>query len=477
MVRAGGVGGHGDSARVGVLDDRAGRRVAEIVRELPRRLGVVVVEVREREPAVLRDGIPPGGAAGAAVARRPLVRVLSVPQLVLGSFERYDEMAWQQLITLEPADDGGVVRGGVRKRLESEATAGLVGEGAVMRPELVEHVVVLLRARHHADPGVVLRRRADHGRSADVDGLDVRALEERVQVAHDELDGLDALGLEVGAVAVVPEIGEEAAVNARVQRLHAPVEHLGGAGDVLDGRHRDARIRQRGGRLPRRHRFEAEVDEPACELDEARLVVHREQGALHSLLPFLEQRTQHLRVEASLDFLDRHRLLGEDRAVIDFDRGGVDRAAGHLDAGRERVLDRVRALERREQGGMCVRDLVAVRVVDRMLEDRHETRHGDEVDLVALERVDDPLGVRPPVEVGPEALALDELDGDGGALGDVDRAARPVDDDDADREPGLDQRLEDRSASRRENPDPPHIGKLPEGRLPARDLAIVGTGW
>src|SRR6266581_1976401 len=97
-----------------------------------------------------------------------------------------------------------------------------------------------------------------------------------------------------------------------------------------------------------------------------------------SSLPFFEQGAQHLRVEASLDLLDalvkrlgsvagqdRHGLLGEDRTVIDFDRGDVDSAAGHLDAGRQRLLDRVRALERREQGGMRVRDPVAVRVVDR----------------------------------------------------------------------------------------------------------------
>src|SRR2546430_4983393 len=90
-----------------------------------------------------------------------------------------------------------------------------------------------------------------------------------------------------------------------------------------------------------------------------------------SLLPVLEQGAQHVRVKASLDFLDalverlgsvagqdRHGLLGEDRTVIDFHRGDVDGAAGHLDACRERVLHRVRGPERREQGGMRVRDLV-----------------------------------------------------------------------------------------------------------------------
>ena len=81
---------------------------------------------------------------------------------------------------------------------------------------------------------------------------------------------------------------------------------------------------------------------------------------------------------------------------------------------------------------MRVRDPADVGVVDRMLEDGHESGHGDEVDLVALQGVDQPLGVGPPVEVGSERLALDELDRDPGALGDVDRSERPVDEDDSD---------------------------------------------
>ena len=53
---------------------------------------------------------------------------------------------------------------------------------------------------------------------------------------------------------------------------------------------------------------------------------------------------------------------------------------------------------------MRVRDPAAVGVVDRLLEDGHESGHGDEVDLVALQGVDQPLGVGQPVEVGAERL-------------------------------------------------------------------------
>ena len=59
-------------------------------------------------------------------------------------------------------------------------------------------------------------------------------LEERVEVRHDEVERLDAVRLEVGAVRLLAAVGEQAAVDLRVQRDHPVVEHLGHAGDVLD---------------------------------------------------------------------------------------------------------------------------------------------------------------------------------------------------------------------------------------------------
>ncbi len=76
------------AARVGVLDDGARGLTAEVVHELPGRVGVVVVEVREREAAVLLDAVPPAGRAVHAVARTLLVRVLAVAQRFVGAIER-----------------------------------------------------------------------------------------------------------------------------------------------------------------------------------------------------------------------------------------------------------------------------------------------------------------------------------------------------------------------------------------------------
>ncbi len=61
----------GDSTRVRVLDDRAHRTVTQIMHELPGGVGVVVVEVGEREPAVLHDVVPPARRPDVAVTRAP----------------------------------------------------------------------------------------------------------------------------------------------------------------------------------------------------------------------------------------------------------------------------------------------------------------------------------------------------------------------------------------------------------------------
>ena len=60
LVRVGEVVGERDAARVGVLDDRdRGRFSAEVVHQPPRGVGVVEVEVAEREAGVLLDVVPP----------------------------------------------------------------------------------------------------------------------------------------------------------------------------------------------------------------------------------------------------------------------------------------------------------------------------------------------------------------------------------------------------------------------------------
>ena len=108
-------------------------------------------------------------------------------------------------------------------------------EGEPARSHRREHAVVSEWVDDHRDAGMVLRRRPHHRRAADVDlldalvlaraGLDGRA--ERVQVHDHQLEGRHAEFLERGEVLGLAGVGQQARVHAGVQRLDAPVEHLG----------------------------------------------------------------------------------------------------------------------------------------------------------------------------------------------------------------------------------------------------------
>ena len=60
--------------------------------------------------------------------------------------------------------------------------------------------------------------------------------------------------------------GEDAGVDARVQRLHAPAEHLRHPGELLDAVDREPSVLERGGGAAARHELDAERGEAAREL-------------------------------------------------------------------------------------------------------------------------------------------------------------------------------------------------------------------
>ena len=103
----------------------------------------------------------------------------------------------------------------------------------------------VLRVGRHGDPAVILRRRADHGRPANVDVLDAgveigaarhRCLE-RVEVHVEHVEALDAVRLHRRRVLGVVAQRQQAAMHFGVQRLHPAIHHLRKAGDSGDVRH------------------------------------------------------------------------------------------------------------------------------------------------------------------------------------------------------------------------------------------------
>ena len=236
----------------------------------------------------------------------------------------------------------------------------------------------------------------------------------------------------------------------------------------------------------RRHELPAELVQPAGELDDARLVPHREQRravvCAHSgvLLPSSRrssERPQHLRVQAALDVLDplvqrvdgvvgehRHRFLGQDRPVVDLERGQVHGTAGDLHARGQRVVHRVPALERGQQRRM--------RVHDRVRDTRRGSAGRGSVPKPAMatrstsyfcSTSTTSLGVRGAVEVGAEGRALDELGRDARALRALECGTRAIGDHHRDRQVGVDERLEDGAAARRQDPEAPAPPR-PHGR-------------
>ena len=128
---------------------------------------------------------------------------------------------------------------------------------------------------------MVLRRRADHRRSADVDVLDRvfqrhaglgDGLGERVQVDDNQIDRRDVVLDDGRHVLGLVAVGQNPAVDARVEGLDAPFQHLGEIGDVADADDRDARVCQRLRRSARADDLYAPSAERLGELDQPRLV-------------------------------------------------------------------------------------------------------------------------------------------------------------------------------------------------------------
>ena len=263
-----------------MLDDHAGG-LAEVAHDAAH--GVEVEQVVERQllAVVLLDHRQQMRArADLLVVRGALVRVLAVRQvgdLLVGAHVQRREVLG---LLGEPARDRGVVARRVREGLGGERLARRHRQLGAGRAQLVEHGVVGLGARDDGRVGVVLGRRADHRRAADVDVLDDLgvgqaagdAALEGVEVHADEVDVLDLVLAGGVDVRLVVADRQQAGVEARMQRLDAPVHDLRKAREVLDRAHLEARRGKLGRRAAGRDELDAELGQAAREVDDPSLV-------------------------------------------------------------------------------------------------------------------------------------------------------------------------------------------------------------
>ena len=191
---------------------------------------------------------------GDRVERRALMRVLAVAKIhALAEVQR--QRLWifflRALSRLRHARqitrDCSVIACGVCVGLCRETLARLFGNRAIGVRQLIEHRRVVERIDDDRDAIVILRRRAHHRGSTDVDVLDrvfISAVglgdggRERIKIHDHQVDGLDAVRAHDCVIDVAT--AEQAAVNFRVQRLDAPIHDFRKAGVRRHLRDRDA---------------------------------------------------------------------------------------------------------------------------------------------------------------------------------------------------------------------------------------------
>ena len=106
-------------------------------------------------------------------------------------------------------------------------------------------------------------------------------LAERIEVDDHEVDRRDPVRRQRVGVSGDVAPREDAAVHLRMQRLHAPVEHLRKARHVADVEHREAGVAQRARGPAGGDELPPERGQPAGEVDESGLVGDGEEGAGH----------------------------------------------------------------------------------------------------------------------------------------------------------------------------------------------------
>ncbi len=272
-----------------MLDDRHGRALGwvELGDQLEGRVGVVDVVVAEFLALQLGGGGDADARAGEGVEGRLLVRVLAVAHHLAQLAG--DGLAGREVLAELPGEPGGDRRViGRRAGIGAGRELLAQGQGRPAGLQGLQHLGQVRRIGADGDIAMVLGRRADHGRTADVDVLDALgvaaalrdSLFERIEVHIEDIDAADAVvghgSRMFGGVAHA----KQAAVDNRMQGLDPAVHHLGKLGQVRDVLDRDAR--RRDGRLGAagRDQLDARLVQHLGRLDEARLVGDRQQGAL-----------------------------------------------------------------------------------------------------------------------------------------------------------------------------------------------------
>ena len=180
-----------------MLDDGNGR-FGELGRKLECGVGIIDIVVGKRLSLNLRGTRNTGPWMSCRVEGRLLVRVFAVTEFLQSPPVETHRLAG--LIAGHPVRNRAVIGRGARKDAPGKAPPG----GAVnlaIPVKFHQHDLIIARVADDGHEFMVLRRRAEHCRSADVDILDQgseivgpgQLFLERVQIDRQKVDSLDAL--------------------------------------------------------------------------------------------------------------------------------------------------------------------------------------------------------------------------------------------------------------------------------------------
>ena len=179
---------------------------------------------------------------------------------------------------------------------------------------------------------------------------------EGVEVDADEIEGRDAMLLEIVDVLGDVASGEDACMDRRVEGDDAVPEQLSESREVSTGVTASPASAEESGGATAREELDVEPVEPFRERGQPRLVATERSARRHEAISStddLGSRRCSTFADARVQRLDgvvreyRHRLLTEHAAGVDPFVDEMDRGAGLLDPGGERVLDSVQRRETR----------------------------------------------------------------------------------------------------------------------------------
>ena len=187
-----------------------------------------------------------------------------------------------------------VVRRRHRKRRPRQPPPRRPSQPAAIRNHLFRNRCVIGNRRHNRHIFKILRRRAHHRRSTDIDVFNhiaerhprpARRLLKRIQVHHHHVDRLDRVLSHRRHMLRISAHMQNPAVHLGMQRLHPAVQHLRKAGQVADIAHRQPRLAQRPRRPAGRNQLHAVPRQRPRKLHQPGLVRNRKQrppNPLHS---------------------------------------------------------------------------------------------------------------------------------------------------------------------------------------------------